>query len=245
MASIWGKILGGVGGFAVGGPLGALVGAAAGHAIDSLRGDAGAEPPENSAAFTIACIALGAKMAKADGQVTRDEVNAFKEVFAVPPDQQMAMGRLFDQAKKDARGFEPYARQIAGLFADRPDVLGKLLAALFHIAKADGVVSPAEIDYLRCVAQIFGFPEREFERVRATHMADAPGAADDPYVILGVAPDIDDAGLRAAHRQRVKENHPDTLIARGMPEELVALATEELARINAAWKTVKQRRGLK
>lgn len=244
--SIWGKILGGFGGFAVGGPLGALLGAAAGHAIDSIReSDPGAPDPEKSAAFTIACIALGAKMAKADGLVTRDEVDAFKEVFAVPAEERAAMARLFDQARKDVRGFEPYARQVAGLFADQPEVLEKLLAALFHIAKADGEVSASEIDYLRAVAAIFGFGDQAFERIRAIHMADMPGRSDDPYVILGVSSDADDAALRAAHRARVRENHPDRLIADGMPEELIALATEELARVNAAWETIKAARGLK
>ncbi|MBT3304929.1 MAG: molecular chaperone DjiA, partial [Alphaproteobacteria bacterium] len=119
--SIWGKIIGGVGGFAMGGPLGALMGAVAGHAYDKMKdGGAGTVAGDNAAqqvAFTTAIIVLSAKMAKADGKVTREEVDAFKELFNIPPDEMKNVGRLFDEAKKDARGFEPYAEQIAMLFA--------------------------------------------------------------------------------------------------------------------------------
>src|SRR5215471_11393383 len=160
--SIWGKLLGGAAGFALGGPLGALLGAVAGHAVDRLADSSlpeAGEEDERAAmrqiAFTIGVIVLGAKMAKADGVVSRSEIAAFKQVFTVPPEEETNVGRIFDHARVDAQGYEPYARQIARLFRRKSRVLEGLLDALFHIAKADGQVGEAEIAYLRGVAQIF------------------------------------------------------------------------------------------
>ena len=173
--SIWGKIIGGAAGFALGGPLGALLGALAGHAADKYVGGElpaleGPEGDERAGtrqiAFTIAVIALGAKMAKADGQVDRSEIAAFKEVFQVPASETANVARVFDLAKRDARGFEPYAKQIARMFRKDSPVLEELLDGLFHIARADGKVHDSEIAYLAEVARIFGFSEADFVRIR-------------------------------------------------------------------------------
>lgn len=240
--SIWGKIIGGATGFALGGPLGALLGAAAGHALDSTFG--GAAPGGEAArqmAFTIGVIALAAKMAKADGRVTRSEVDAFKQVFRIPPGEAANVGRVFDQARASSSGFEAYAGQVAQLFRDSPAILEDLLGALMHIARADGVVHPAELDYLERVAQIFGFSESRFEHLKAQFLG-TPG--EDPYSILGVSPDIGDAGLKSAYRKLIKEHHPDGLIAKGLPPEFVEIANAKLAAINAAYDTIAKERGL-
>ncbi len=240
--SIWGTIIGGAAGFALGGPLGALLGAAGGYAIDRMREDPGQAELHRQTAFAIAVIVLSAKMAKADGQVTRDEIAAFREIFHVPPDEEKNVGRLFNQARRDASGFEPYARQVARMFRDNPTVLEKLLDGLFHIAKADKVAHPNEIAYLREVAQIFGFDETTFERIRAGHLG---RDAADPYMLLGVPHDSTDEQVRATWRRLVRENHPDRLVAEGLPAEFVALANDRLATINAAYDTICERRGLK
>ena len=240
--TIWGKIIGGVGGFAIGGPIGALIGAAAGHAVDRVRLQSESKDDvTKSIAFTIATIALGAKMAKADGVVTRDEVNAFKNVFSVPPEEVKNVSRVFDQARKDSRGFEPYARQIAGMFADNPAVLEKLLYCLTLIARADGVIHPAEVTYLREVANIFGLDNQAFMRI--TEISEAV-EHHDPYTVLGIDPKISDDELKSTYRTLVRENHPDKLTANGMPEELVELANKKLALINNAYDKVSYLRGL-
>lgn len=247
--SIWGKIVGGGVGFALGGPLGAILGALAGHAYDAYvapeleaaGNDEAADDPTRKIAFTIGVIALGAKMAKVDGYVTRDEVAAFKQVFRVPPEETANVARVFDIAKRDARGFEPYAHQLARLLKGRPAVLEELLDGLFHIAKADGTVRPAELSYLEAVAHIFGFSGSEWHRIRASHMG--PDKAD-PYVILGIDPSVSNETARSAYRALVREHHPDQLIAQGLPEEAVTLATEKMATINAAWEQVRKARGL-
>ena len=240
--SVWGKVLGGAAGFALGGPLGAIIGAVAGHAVDRMREsarDGGEDEATKRIAFTIGVIVLGAKMAKADGVVTRDEIGAFKEVFHIPPDELKNVGRLFNQARRDVTGFEPYAKQVGRMFRDTPAVLEELLDGLFHIARADGKVAPEEVEYLRQVAAIFGFSEADWERIRAANMG--PDASD-PYQILGVTRDAGDGEIKATHRRLVKENHPDQLVAQGMPQEFIDLANEKLATINAAYDRIREQR---
>ena len=243
--SVWGKIIGGAAGFAMGGPLGALLGGLAGHAFDRMRDTqaeaGGGGDGERQVAFTIGVIVLGAKMAKADGVVTRDEVQAFREVFHIPADEVGNVARVFDLAKKDSRGFEPYARQLAGMFRDNPAVLEDLLDGLFHIAKADDVYHPAENEFLGCVAAIFGFSAAEFDRIRAGHV----GSDDsDPYAILGLDREASDDELKRRYRTLIREHHPDTLIAQGVPQEFVDVANEKLAVINDAYDRIAKKRGL-
>ncbi len=241
--SIWGKIIGGAAGFALGGPIGALLGVVGGHAIDRYADD---QPIDEEAAtkkiaFTIGVIALGAKMAKADGVVTRDEISAFRDVFRVPAEEVKNVGRVWDMARRTADGFEAYAQQIARLFNPGSPVLEELIGSLFHIAKADGVLHENEVAYLKRVAEIFGFDELAFERMRATYVGDN---GNDPYSVLGVDPTASDEEARTAYRRLIREHHPDRLIAQGLPDELVSAATERMAAVNAAWDRIKKARNL-
>jgi len=245
--SIWGKVIGGVAGFAVGGPLGALLGAVAGHAVDKAHGGGAglkrvSREEQRQVAFTLAVIALGAKMAKADGHVTRDEVDAFKQLFHIPPSEVNNVAKIFDRAKGSTAGFELYAQQVAGLFPHEPAVLEELLGGLFHIAKADGVVHPAELEYLKKVSDIFGFDQHTFERVTASHM---PPEQADSYEVLGLTSDVTDAEVKSAYRKLIHESHPDKLMAQGLPQEFIDLANEKMAAINAAYDKIKKERGLK
>ena len=250
--SIWGKVIGGFAGFAIGGPLGGLMGAAAGHAVDRMRRyDAGAARVDSTTnrqmAFTIAVIVLSAKMAKADGVVTRNEVEAFKQAFRIPPDEMTSVGRIFDHARQDAMGYEPYAQQVAQMFAGEPAVLDELLGGLFHIANADGGVGEAEMNYLRRVASIFDFDESRFDRVRAASVGGGRAAAAskvDPYAILGLPRKTSDATLKSSYRKLIRQYHPDTLIAQGLPQEFIDLANEKMAAINGAYDQIRKERGL-
>ena len=245
--SIWGKILGGAAGLAVGGPLGALVGAVAGHFAVDQKSD-GERPTARPDAdvtrqigFTIGVIALGAKMAKADGIVTPDEIAAFRRVFRTAPDEEQNVARLFNQAKRDVAGFESYAQQLSRLLRDSPLVLEQVLDCLFVIATADGKVTADEMTFLRRVAEIFGITTGDFARIRETHLG--PDQSD-PYTILGVKHDAPLEDIRARHRQLVRENHPDLLMAQGLPQEAITVATEKLARINAAWDQIRKLRDI-
>lgn len=195
--------------------------------------------PDRSVAFTIAVIALGAKMAKADGQVTKDEVVAFREVFVIPVEEEANAARVFNLARQDVAGFDIYARRIKAMYGadDRP--LCDLLEGLFHIAVADGVYHPKEDDFLHAVADIFGFDQRRFRGVRAQFVSEADR---DPYDILGVDPDATMKEVRAAWRQLVRETHPDQMFARGVPEEAIKLAERRLVAINRAWEEIESAR---
>ncbi len=200
--------------------------------------------PERSVAFTIAVIALSAKMAKADGLVTRDEVMAFREVFHISPNDERAAARVFNMARADVAGFEDYAMRIARMFRvdGKPcgidNVLCDLMEGLFHIAAADGDYHPNEDVFLERVAEIFGMTENDFYRMRARHV---PNTAPDPYTILGVGADMPFDDIRAAWRAEVRATHPDRMLARGVPPEAVKLAEKRLVAINRAWEEITKR----
>ncbi len=239
--SIYGKLAGAAAGLYMGGPLGALLGSIAGHYfIDKELPYDPEKNPEDQVAFSIGIIALSAKMAKADGVVTHDEIAAFKQIFKVPTEDSKNVGRLFDRAKQSVAGFEAYAGQLAGLFDGRLEVLEDVVDGLFHIAKADGVLHPAELSYLESVATIFGFSAEDFLRIKSRHMEMDKR---DPYVTLGVSREESSKYIKLTYRKLVAENHPDKLIARGVPEEAIVIANEKLAAINAAYdEIVKERR---
>jgi DnaJ like chaperone protein len=235
--SVWGKLAGAAAGLAIGGPLGALLGGLAGHLVV----DRDSEPDEvdKQLAFTIGVIALGAKMAKADGQVTKDEVHAFKEVFRVPESEKDNVARIFNLAKQDTAGFESYAKQLARLFHDDPDMLRNVLEGLFHIAEADNVIHPMERAYLQTVAALFGIGEAEFRHILAGHCAVERKS---PYQVLGIEPNVSDDALRIHYRKLIVENHPDKLMARGLPQEMIDIANKKLAVINQAYDEVQKER---
>jgi len=238
--SIWGKIGGAAAGLALGGPLGALIGAVAGHMMFD-RTKSAPSPQQAQLAFTIGVIALAAKMAKADGVVTEDEVRAFRQVFEVPESEAASVSRLFELANRSVDGYEAYARQLAGLFGERADILEDVIDGLFHIAVADGAVHERELAYLQNVAAIFGFDEADFERITARHVRPA---GEDPYRVLGVDRSATDEEIKRVYRRLVAEHHPDRAMARGLPEEFVKIATDKLSRINAAYDRIETERRL-
>jgi DnaJ like chaperone protein len=233
--SVWGKMSGAAAGLLVGGPVGAVVGAVAGHFLFDRETDPGV-------VFTMAIIALAGKMAQADGIATEREFAIFRRVFGVPHEEESNVRRIFDLARQDIAGYEAYAGQIARLFVGNPAMLEDILDGLFEIAKSDDVLHPAESAFLERVAEIFGFAPNEFRRIRASHFAPE---LTDPYVILGLSYVADEDELRRTYRRLVRENHPDSLIARGVPEEFIKLATDKLAAINTAYEKILAERGLK
>jgi DnaJ like chaperone protein len=193
-------------------------------------------------AFSVAMIALSAKMAKADGIVTEAEVSAFRDIFKFPDDQAQNVARLYNLARQDIAGYEAYAEKMASLCASCDQdcaMLEDIIDGLFHIAKSDGAVHDKEIAFLTRVAQIFRMEEQRFEAIKARHVH-LDGA--DPYKVLGVSPKDDFSIIRRRYRVLVSENHPDMLVARGVPKELYAIANDRMAALNAAYEAIEKER---
>lgn len=189
--------------------------------------------PRDSEAFSVSLIALGAKLAKADGRITRDEVRTFRAIVEIPPGEERHAARVFDLCGRETTGYDAYARKMdrslgEGVEADliRRDVLDML----FHIALADDDYHPEEKAFLAKVAEIFRISEAEFEMLEARHVPETWS----PHVVLGIAPDADLDAIRRARRRIARESHPDLMAARGMPREMVALATARLSDANRA-----------
>jgi DnaJ like chaperone protein len=210
-------------------------------AVESLRTVFAGDPlTRRQVAFSIAIIALSAKMAKADGVVTDSEVVAFRELFEIPPDDARHVARLYNLAKQDVAGFEAYAGQIKKLFSEDDDILEDVMDGLFHIAKADGVVHELEIEFIERVAEIFSIGVQDFERIRLRHLAPTSG---DPYLLLGASSDWTDDKLKRHYRKLLKEYHPDKMVSRGVPPEFLKIANDRMATINEAWGHIKAERG--
>lgn len=192
-------------------------------------------PPERSVAFTIAVIALGAKMAKADGLVTRDEVTAFREVFHIAPQDEAGAAKVFNLARQDAAGFEDYAQRIRNLFSEDHACFCDLMEGLFHIAMADGEFHPNEDVFLERVAEIWEMEPARFQAIKTRFV---PDAEPDPYTVLGIDPGATEDEARKAWRQLVRDTHPDAMIARGLPEEAVKIAEKKMIDVNKAWETI-------
>jgi len=228
---IWDRIVEGMNGLGIAELLG----------LSSPPADDGGHPGLRQIGFTIGVIALGAKMARVDGEVSEVERAAFREFFEVPPGEEANVERFFDLAKRDVGGFETYARQVAALFPDAPEILENVIEGLFSIAQADGRIDVAEADYLAKVASIFGLPSSRFERAKAA----ALGAVEcETCVVLGIDPMATDEQIREAWLRQVRANHPDRLMAQGLPEEAIAVANRKLALINDAYDRLRRQRGL-
>jgi len=256
----WGKIIGGMAGFAVGGPMGAVFGAALGHAADSgnvgnIRLPFGSDPllsPAKVAAllgrkdqlFAISVVVLAAKLAKCDGPVKREEIGAFRRQFRIPQESVKEVGRIFDLARDTPAGFEEYAEQLGAAFTDNRAMLEDVLSMLFQVARSDGPVNKAEHEYLSAVHRAFNLDQVAWDRARGAAPRRPMVDEQDAYSVLGVSREISNDELRSAWKKLMREHHPDSLAARGVPEELIARTAEKVARINAAWDRIKRERGI-
>jgi DnaJ like chaperone protein len=205
--------------------------------VETVRGLVGGTAESRQLAFTISLIALSAKMAKADGVVTEDEVSVVRRLFDVPDSERRNVARLFNLAKQDVAGFETYAARLKGLYEDDPQLMEDVLDGLFVIAAADGYVHEREDAFLARVSEIFGLDRATFARVEARYVR--PDAAD-PYVVLGLPRGSPPDEVKRAWRRLVAESHPDRLQAHGVPPEALKLANDRLARINAAYERIRR-----
>lgn len=241
--SIWGKIIGGTTGFALGGPLGAIIGMMIGGSFDrsarkfSSSNQISQQQKKN--VFALCIIVLSAKIAKADGQVTKEEIYTFKEKFNIQAEEMSEVSKIFNEAKKSSFGFKNIADQVGNLFSDNKVLLEQLLNNLFYIAEADGLTSINELEVLKSISQSFHFNETDFQRIFHSRLNNKES---DPYKILGVTREDSDNNIRKKWIELSKEHHPDYLIAKGMPKEFIKEANKELSSINLAYDKIKELR---
>ncbi len=234
--SIWTRLSDVVSGLAASGPIADIM-----NAVTGFVARVSDSPERRQVTFTIAMIALSAKMAKADGVVTHDEIEAFKEIFEIPSKEQHNVARIFNLAKQDVAGFDAYARQILKIYGHDPEFLEDILDGLFHIAEADGIIHENELIFLENIGCIFAIEDEAFETIKARHVKNG---ITDPYQVLGVEVEWSNFEIKKQYRRLVAENHPDRLIARGVPPEFVKIATDKMAAINVAYDRLQKERGL-
>jgi len=236
--SIWGSLIGGVVGFSFAGPIGALIGSMLGGRISSAR-RAGfqqsfARPQQ---VFAIALIILTAKLAKADGKVSKEELIAVKNKLKIPDHEIDQVGKIFNKAKEDSLGYEPYAQQIAQIYRNNPAVLDEVINILFYIAEADGKVSDSEITMMRNIARIFSISQSQFEGIRESRKGSDKL---NPYVVLGCDPNEDFASIRKKYLSLSKEHHPDVLVSKGVPQEVIEESKKKMRAINSAFDQIEK-----
>ena len=238
--SIWGSLIGGFVGFSFAGPIGALIGSMIGGRISTAR-RAGFQQSFASSqqVFAIALIILTAKLAKADGQVSKEELIAIKNKLKIPDHEIDQVGKIFNKAKEDSLGYEPYAKQIAQIYRNNLAVLDEVINILFYIAEADGKVTESEITMIRNIAKIFGINQSQFEGIRESRKGSDKL---NPYVVLGCSSNDDFVTIRKKYLQLSKEHHPDVLMNKGVPQEVIEESKKKMRAINSAFDQIEKMR---
>ena len=236
--SIWGSLIGGFVGFSFAGPIGALIGSMLGGRISSARRTSFQRSFAHSQqVFAVALIILAAKLAKADGHVSKEELIAIKDKLKIPEHEIDQVGKIFNKAKEDSLGYEPYAQQIAQIYRNNPVVLDEIINTLFYIAEADGSISDSELAMMRNIAKIFGLNESQFEGIKESRKSSDKL---NPYVVLGCNPNDDFAAIRKKYLLLSKEHHPDVLMSKGIPQEVIEESKKKMRAINSAFDQIEK-----
>jgi len=236
--SIWGSLIGGMLGFSFGGPIGALIGSMIGGRLSSSRRHGFQQGfAQQQQIFAISLIILTAKLAKVDGHVSKEELVAIKEKLKIPEHEVDQVRKIFNKAKEDSLGYEPYAQQISQIYRKNPAVLDEVINILFYIAEADGKVSDSEVNYIKNISAIFGLNTNQFEGIREARLG---SHKQNPYIILGCNPNDNLPTIRKKYLQLSKEHHPDVLISKGLPKELIEESEKKLAAINSAYDKIEK-----
>ena len=236
--SIWGSLLGGVIGFSFGGPFGALLGSFLGGKISGLNSSKTIGNQQSSQeVFALSLIILSAKLSKADGHVSKEELIAVKDKLQIPDSEIDQVAKIFNKAKDESTGYEPYAKQIAEIFRDNINVLEEVINILFYIAEADGHVSNDEETMIANIAYIFGLGQKQYQSIKESRKTSDKL---NPYIVLESQPTDDLKTIRKNYIRLSKEHHPDLLISKGVPVEVINESKNKMRSINAAWDQVQK-----
>ena len=236
--SIWGSLIGGMIGLSLGGPFGMLLGSIIGGKISRAKSGSGmgtfAQPQQ---VFALSLIVLSAKLSKADGQVSREELIAVKDKLKIPDNELDQVGKIFNKAKEESQGYEPYAQQIAQIYRGNLNVLEEVINMLFYIAEADGNVSKSELEMIESISNIFGLTQTQFESIKESRKSTGKS---NPYIVLESNPNDDIQTIRKKYIELSKEHHPDLLISKGVPEEVIKESKKKMRAINSAWDQIQK-----
>ncbi len=236
--SIWGSLIGGMIGLSLGGPFGMLLGSIIGGKISRAKSGSGmgtfAQPQQ---VFALSLIVLSAKLSKADGQVSREELIAVKDKLKIPDNELDQVGKIFNKAKEESQGYEPYAQQIAQIYRGNLNVLEEVINMLFYIAEADGNVSKSELEMIESISNIFGLTQTQFESIKESRKSTGKS---NPYIVLESNPNDDIQTIRKKYIKLSKEHHPDLLISKGVPKEVIEESKKKMRAINSAWDQIQK-----
>ena len=237
--SIWGSLIGGMIGFSFGGPFGMLLGSLIGGKISRARSRSSsfgsfAQPQQ---IFALSLIVLSAKLSKADGQVSKEELIAVRDKLKIPDNEIEQVGKIFNKAKEESTGYEPYAQQISQIYKSNPNVLEEVINILFYIAEADGNISQSEMNMIQHIAEIFGLNNTQFNSIKESRKSSDKL---NPYIVLGCNPDDNLQNIRKKYLKLSKEHHPDLLISKGVPEEVIEESKKKMRSINSAWDQIQK-----
>ncbi len=235
--SIWGSLIGGMIGLSLGGPFGMLLGSIIGSKVSRSRTQGYKSFTNPQQVFALSLIVLSAKLSKADGNVSKEELIAVKDKLRIPDNEIDQVGKIFNKAKEESSGYEPYAIQISEIYKGNLNVLEEVINVLFYIAEADGVVSPKELEMIEHIAQIFNINQTQFQAIKESRKA--PDKLN-PYIVLESKPDDDISSIRKRYLILSKQHHPDLLMNKGVPKEVIEESKNKMRAINNAWNQVQK-----
>ena len=235
--SIWGSLIGGMIGFSLGGPFGMLLGSLIGGKISRAKGSINNSFAQPQQIFALSLIVLSAKLSKADGQVSKEELIAVKDKLKIPENEIDQVGKIFNKAKNESTGYKPYAEQIAQIYRGNLNVLEEVINILFYIAEADGNISQAELVMIEDIGRIFGLSESQFNSLKESRKSSDKL---NPYIVLESNPDDSLMEIRKRYIKLSKEHHPDLLLSKGVPPEVIEESKKKMRSINSAWDQVQK-----
>ena len=235
--SIWGSLIGGMIGFSLGGPFGMLLGSLIGGKISRAKGSINNSFAQPQQIFALSLIVLSAKLSKADGQVSKEELIAVKDKLKIPENEIDQVGKIFNKAKNESTGYKPYAEQIAQIYRGNLNVLEEVINILFYIAEADGNISQAELVMIEDIGRIFGLSESQFNSLKESRKSSDKL---NPYIVLESNPDDSLTEIRKRYIKLSKEHHPDLLLSKGVPPEVIEESKRKMRSINSAWDQIQK-----
>ena len=236
--AIRGSLIGGMIGFSLGGPFGMLLGSLIGGKMSRSRSGGGfrsfAQPQQ---IFALSLIVLSAKLSKADGQVSREELIAVKDKLKIPDSELDQVGKIFNKAKEESTGYEPYARQIAEVYKGNLNIMEEVINTLFYIAESDGNVSDKELEMIEDIARIFGLNDIQINGIKESRKSSDKL---NPYIVLESKPEDSLDTIRKRYLKLSKEHHPDLLMSKGVPQEVLDESKAKMRTVNSAWSKIQK-----